>query len=156
MALYSGCPRKMFCSPYVWTKFHESSWNTISCKACTVRLRIWNQPLRPSTLVSQLQGESKIGTWVSLISTSYKPLLDQPSSQTCPNSTWLDLFKDVADCGLRQCHAMLTVLHITISWTGDNVWTIALSWRAIRRRSLTRIKKSGVGKGDCTPAVELS
>ena len=56
----------MFCSPYNWTKFHESSWNTISCKACTVRQRVWNQPPRPSALVIQLRGGSKVGTWASL------------------------------------------------------------------------------------------
>ena len=47
----------------------------ISCKACTVRQRVWNQPPRPSALVIQLQGGGKVGTWASLFMAQFPTLL---------------------------------------------------------------------------------
>ena len=57
----------------------------ISCKACTVRLRIWNQLIQPSHSGKSTPRETKVGTWISLISTSYKRSLDQLSSQITHN-----------------------------------------------------------------------
>ena len=76
---------------------------------------------RPSALVIQLQRESKVGTWVSLLSTSHKSIYDQLSSQQCQGSTQQEVFQVVVDYGLRQFLVMATVLRITISWTVDNV-----------------------------------
>ena len=96
----------------------------ISCKACTVRQRVWNQPPRPSALVIQLRRESKVGTRASLLRTSHKSTYDQLSSQQCQGSTQQEVFQVVVDYGLKQFLVMATILRITTSWMVDNVWTI--------------------------------